>query len=344
MKLSELLEQFQLTTAAPLTDDFAIRGVRPLALAGPAELSFLSNPKYRAQAIESKAGAILLEQPLPECGAVQILCKKPYVVLAKVLAALFPEPVPPPGIDPSAVVSPEAEIDPSATIGPACVVAAGARVGAGSVLVASVNLGPGSSVGARCKLFPGVVLYAGVTLGNDVRVHANAVIGSDGFGYAQEGGRHLKIPQIGSVIVEDGVEIGAGTCIDRGALDDTVIGAGTIIDNQVQIAHGVKIGKAAIIISQTGISGSAEIGDGCVLAGKVGVVGHVRIASGVVVMGDSVVTKNLDKPGRYAGNPAVPHIQYQRQLAQVRMLPELKKQVAALRRTPVDDHEQGNEP
>ncbi len=344
MKLSELLEQFQLATATPLAEDFEIRGVRPLALAGPAELSFLSNPKYRAQAVASQAGAILLEQPLPECGAVQILCKQPYVVLAKVLAALFPEPVPCPGIDPSAVVAASAQVDPSATVGPHCVVAAGAHIGAGTELVAAVTVGAGATVGAHCKLFPGVVLYAGVTLGQGVRVHANSVIGSDGFGYAQEGGRHLKIPQIGSVIVEDGVEIGAGTCIDRGALDDTVIGAGTIIDNQVQIAHGVKIGKAAIIISQTGISGSAEIGDGCVLAGKVGVVGHVRIASGVVVMGDSVVTKNLDKPGRYAGNPAVPHIQYQRQLAQVRMLPELKKRVAALGGNAVGDHQQGNEP
>lgn len=333
MHISELLKQFSLTTVAPLTDDFEIRGVSTLALASEGELSFLSNPKYREQVTTTKASAVLVKEALDDCPCVQILCKDPYIMLAHVLQALYPEPKAASGIHPSAFVHESARVADSASVGPNCTVDEDAELGEGVELVAGVTVGKGARIGNGTKLFPGVVLYPGVTIGSGVRIHANCVIGSDGFGYAQEGGRHLKVPQIGSVIVEDGVEIGAGTCIDRGALDNTVIGAGTIIDNQVQVAHGVKVGKASILVSQTGISGSSEIGNGVVLAGKVGVVGHVKIGDGIWVLGDSVVTKNLDKPGRYAGNPAIPHIQYQKQLAHLRRLPELKKQIAQLQKS-----------
>lgn len=330
MLLSQLLSHFELQTAAPLSEDFEIKGVRPLTVAGKGELSFLSNPKYRNQVATSRASAILVREVIADTSAIQILCKDPYVSLARVLTLLYPEVKPKRGVHPSSVVDPSALIHASAFVGPQCVVGSGSVIGEGAELVARVTLSAGCKVGSNCKLFPGVVLYPGVSLGEKVRIHANTVVGSDGFGYAQDQGQHIKVPQIGSVVIGDGVEIGACTTIDRGCLDDTEIGAGTIIDNQVQIAHGVKLGKASVIVSQCGISGSARIGNHSMLAGKVGVVGHVTIADKVVVMGDSVVTKNLKQAGRYAGNPAIPHIQYQRQLAHVRTLPDLKKRIKQL--------------
>ena len=330
MLISEFIAHFGLQTASPLTSDFEIRGVRPLDRAGPGDLSFLSNAKYRSQAEATRASALLIKEPMASCKAVQILCKDPYVVLARALQHLYPETSFKPGVHPSAVVDPTVQLGPACHIGPFCVLRPGTRIGTGTVLVSHVSVGADCRLGSGVRLFPQVVLYDQCQLGDRVRIHANTTIGSDGFGYAQEGGKHHKVPQIGRVILEDDVEIGANSSIDRGALGDTVIGKGTKIDNQVQIAHGVVVGKHSILVSQTGISGSATVGEHNILAGKVGVTGHVKIGDRVLVMGDSVVTKNLKGPGRYAGNPAIPHIQYQRQLAQIRMLPELKARVKAL--------------
>lgn len=330
MLISRLLDEFQLKTAAPLAADFEIRGVRPLDDAQPGDLSFLSNPKYRQQVATTRASAVLVKQPLPDCTAVQILCGDPYLTLAKILTLLYPEPVPRAGVHVSAVVAPGTRIGERVTIGPHCTIEEDVDIAAGTELVASVFVGRGSRIGRDCKLFPNVVLYAGTHLGERVRIHANCSIGADGFGYAPARGVHVKVPQIGSVVIEDDVEIGANSCIDRGALGVTRIGRGTKIDNQVQIAHGVKIGAHSILVSQTGISGSASIGDHVILAGKVGVVGHVHIGDNIVVMGDSVVTKNLTEPGQYAGNPAIPHIQYQRQQAGLRMVAELRQRLRTL--------------
>ena len=330
MKLKDILEHFELSTATPPGSDIEIRGVRPLSEAGMGDLSFLSNPKYRDQAVSSKASAILVSQPVEGSQAVQILCKDPYVMLARILQYLFPEPKLPAGVHPTAWVHPTAKLGEGCHIGPFCLVEAGCIIGARSELVSHVSISPNCQIGEDVKLFPQVTLYARTRLGNRVRIQANTVIGSDGFGYAQERGVHVKVPQIGGVRIEDDVEIGSNTSIDRGALADTVIGTGTKIDNMVQIGHGVKIGNHSVLVSQTGVSGSSTIGTHTILAGKVGVVGHVSIGDRIVVMGDSVVTKNLDKPGNYAGNPAIPHMQYQRQLAHVRKLPKLQERIKSL--------------
>lgn len=330
MKLSALLERFGLSTHGDLKADVELTGVRPLDQAGPGELSFLSNPKYKQQVRTTGAAAVLIKEPLEGCEAVQILCKDPYVTLAHVLQALYPEPVRPGGVHPLAYIHPEADVSPEAWIGPHCTVEADASIGPGTELVASVYIGEGVVIGEDGKIFPNVTLYDRVTVGDRVRIHAGSSIGSDGYGYAQDRGVHVKVPQIGGVIIEDDVEIGANTAIDRGSLGDTVIGQGSKIDNLVQIAHNVVIGKGALLVSQTGLSGSSKIGNYAVLAGKVGVVGHVRIGDQVWVLGQSVVTKDLDKAGRYAGNPAVPHIQYQRQMARIRSLPDLARRVKAL--------------
>lgn len=330
MRLTKILEHFDLSTAAPLARDIEIQGVRPLSEAGEGDLSFLSNPKYRDQAVGSKASAILVSQAVEGADAVQILCKDPYVALARILNLLFPEQPLPSTVHPTAVVAPDAKIGEACHIGPFCVVESGCSIGAGTALVSHVSLGRDSEIGENSKLFPQVVVYPNTRIGNRVRIHAATVIGSDGFGYAQNQGIHMKVPQLAGVRIEDDVEIGSNVSIDRGALSDTVIGSGTKIDNMVQIGHGVKIGNHSILVSQTGISGSSSVGTHTILAGKVGVVGHVSIGDRIVVMGDSVVTRNLDKPGQYAGNPAIPHMQYQRQLAHVRKLPKLQERVKSL--------------
>ncbi len=330
MRLTKILEHFDLSTAAPLARDIEIQGVRPLSEAGEGDLSFLSNPKYRDQAVDSKASAILVSQAVDGADAVQILCKDPYVALARILNLLFPEQPLPSTVHPTAVVAPDAKIGEACHIGPFCVVESGCSIGAGTALVSHLSLGRDCEIGENSKIFPQVVVYPNTRIGNRVRIHAATVIGSDGFGYAQNQGIHMKVPQIAGVRIEDDVEIGSNVSIDRGALSDTVIGSGTKIDNMVQIGHGVKIGNHSILVSQTGISGSSSVGTHTILAGKVGVVGHVSIGDRIVVMGDSVVTRNLDKPGQYAGNPAIPHMQYQRQLAHVRKLPKLQERVKSL--------------
>ncbi len=333
MKLSDFVAQHNLSAPNPLPRDFEIQSVRPLDRAGENDVSFLNNAKYKGQAVNTQAGAILTQAPVEGSKAIQLVCKEPYAVMARLLADLHPEPGYAPGVHATAAVAADAEIHASAHIGPHCIVEAGARIGAGTVLVGNVFVGRNTVVGSDGKLHPGVVLYHDVTLGNRVRIHAQSVIGGDGYGYAQTGGMHLKVPQIGGVVVEDDVEIGSNVSIDRGSLDDTRIGRGTKIDNLVQIAHGVEIGEHCLIVSQTGISGSAKLGKYTVLAGKVGVTGHVTLGDQVLVMGASVVTKDLKGPGQYAGNPAIPHMAYQRQKAHERRLPTLDKRVRQLEST-----------
>lgn len=329
MHLSEIIQAFKLHPLSPV-DDVEIHGVRPLDKAGPGDLSFLSNPKYREQALETHATAILVSAHVPGCKAIQLQCDQPYVMLAKIVTHLFPEPQPEVGVHPTAVIGENVTLGEGVSIGPGCVVGNGAVLGNHAILMDHVSVAPGCILGESVKLFPHVVIYAGTQIGARTRVHANSVIGSDGFGYAQLQGKHVKIPQIGGVIIGMDVEIGSNVSIDRGALDDTVIGDGVKIDNLVQIAHGVKINDHGMIISQSGVSGSTSIGKHTILAGQVGVVGHIEIGDNILVMGDSVVTKSLKKPGRYAGNPAVPLMKYQRQQAHIRKLPEMAARLKSI--------------
>ena len=333
MNISELVAHFGLQTVGPIDPDFKIHNVRTLADAGQGDLSFLSNPKYLDQTRTTAASAVLLASPIEGCPALQILCPNPYVTLARVLQLLYPESPAVAEIHAAAHVDPAARIGEGCTIGPGCVIEAGATIGARCQLVANVFVGAESELGMDCKLFPAVAVYPGSCIGDRVRIHANSTIGSDGFGYAQDGGEHVKVPQIGKVVIEDDVEIGANTSIDRGSLGDTRIGKGTKVDNQVQVAHGVTVGEGSLLVAFTGLAGSSSLGKGVVIAGKGGTIGHVHVGDGILVMGDSVVTKNIDKPGRYAGNPAIPHIQYQRQQAHLRGLAKLKDRVKNLEKS-----------
>jgi UDP-3-O-[3-hydroxymyristoyl] glucosamine N-acyltransferase len=243
---------------------------------------------------------------------------------------------PAPGVHPSAVVAPGAELEPSASVGPGAFVGRGARIGARSILQAAVRVLDEARIGEDCLLYSGVVVRERCIVGDRVILQPNCVVGSDGFGFAfdaegdGDGPVHRKVPQAGIVRIEDDVEVGACTCIDRATLGETVIGRGTKIDNLVQIAHNVTIGPLSLIVAQVGIAGSTEIGTGVVLAGQVGVVGHLKIGDGARAGAQAGVTRDIPAGETYTGYPARPHADWLRSNAALQRLPELVKQVRAL--------------
>ncbi len=305
-------------------------GVRALDEAGPADLTFVTDAKHAAQLPASRAAAVILPESAPAADRPTLRTPNPYLALARALAAFHPAERVAPGIHATAVVGADARVDAGAFVGPLCVISPGAEIGAGSVLDAQVFVGAEVRIGRDCRIFPQVTLRERTELGNRVTVHAGAVIGADGFGYAREGARYVKIPQVGRVVLEDDVEIGANVTIDRATLGATRIGRGTKIDNLVQIAHNVRVGEDTVIVAQVGVSGSSQIGSRVTLAGQVGVVDHVRIGDDAVVGAQAGVTKEVPPGAIVLGSPAVPHLEFKRQLAATARLPLLGKALRAL--------------
>jgi len=317
-----------------------LTGVAPLERATGSDLSFLSNPKYRDAALASGAGAVLASSADDLPGRTVLVCADPYAAFAKVLRHWYPPREHPPGVHPSAVVEPGASVHPSAFVGPCAVVGRDTQVGEGSQVDAGCVLGRNCKLGRGCHLFPRVVLYDDTELGDRVILHSGVVLGSDGFGYAQEAGRHLKIPQVGRVVVEDDVEIGANSTVDRGALEATRIGAGTKIDNLVMVAHNVQVGPHCILVAQSGISGSTRLGHHVIIAGQSGAVGHIRIGDGARVGAKSAVTHDLPDGAFVTGHPAQDHRRWLKERALSGRLEELfrrLKQVEA-RLKPEEEH------
>jgi len=280
--------------------EMPIRSVATLASAGPDQVSFLANPAYRSQLERSRAGAVIVPpEAHPACSAAALVTDRPYAAWGRLLELLYPEPPPRPGIDPTACVETGAEVDAGAEIGPLCHIAAGARVGAGVVVGAGSTIGAGTRIGADCRLLGRVWIGPGCSLGQRVRVHPGAVIGSDGFGLAMDDGRWRKLRQVGAVRIGDDCEIGANTTIDRGAVDDTVLGHDVRLDNQVQVAHNVEIGDHTAIAGCVGIAGSTRIGRYCMIGGAAGIGGHIEICDRVEIAGMSVVPHSITRPGRY---------------------------------------------
>ncbi len=308
-----------------------ITGAAPIETAEAGEISFVANPRYKRYVTGTGASALVLEAGI-ECPHIPVLRHDtPYLAFAHIIDILYPEQIlVQPGIDPSAVISPQARIGSGSGIGPLCHIREGAVVGRNCQLVSSVYLGRNVSIGDNCLLYPGVRLLDGIVLGNNVTIHSSTVVGSDGFGYAESPTGLKKIKQIGWVEIDDDVEIGSNCSIDRGALGPTRIGRGTKIDNLVQIAHNVEIGQHSIIVSQVGISGSTKIGNGVILAGQVGLVGHIEIGDGVRVGAQSGVSHSIEAGKTYFGYPAREIMQTARIEAALVRLPELLKRVRRL--------------
>jgi UDP-3-O-[3-hydroxymyristoyl] glucosamine N-acyltransferase len=304
----------------------------PADRAQPGDLTFAENEEFFARAEESAATAIIADQRFSSAKKILIRVPNARIAFAKVLAFFFPEPAKPAGVHPSSAVAATAAVDPTAHIGPHCTVGERVKIGARCVLQAGNFVGDDSTLADEVNLFPNVTIYPRTEIGRRVRVHAGTVIGSDGYGYVLDGGFHRKVPQVGSVIIGDDVEIGANVTIDRGVLGPTIIGKGTKIDNLVQIAHNVKIGEHCIIIAQVGIAGSSRLGNYVVLAGQAGVGGHLNIGNQATIGAQSGVMTDVPDKATWLGAPAQPDKDFKRQVIALRRLPDLLKRIAEFER------------
>jgi UDP-3-O-[3-hydroxymyristoyl] glucosamine N-acyltransferase len=288
----------------------SVTAVAPLHRAQPHELSFLATARYAPLLAASRPGVLLVTPELADTpgGAVsRVIVANPQEAMLALLPRLYRTPTRHPGIHPTAQIGRGARFGSEPAIGPYAVVGSGARLGERVTLGAHVVVGDGVVIGDDCQLFPHVTVYPGTTLGSRVIIHAGARLGSDGFGYVFRDGVHAKIPHVGRCLIEDDVEIGANTTIDRGSVDDTVIGAGSKIDNLVQIGHNVRVGRLCLLMAQVGVAGSVRIGDGCILAGQVGVSGHHEIGDGARLAAQAGVFGNIPAGETWSGYPARPH-------------------------------------
>ncbi len=311
-----------------------VRGVAPLDRATPETVSFLANPRYRRLLGATRAAAVILAaSERGACPVAALVADDPYLAFARA-AAVFAPPAPRRrGVHPRAVVDPDAEVDFEAWVGPGAVVEAGARVAAGAWIGPGCVVGEGARVGEGTRLVANVTLAPGVVVGRRCLLHPGVVVGSDGFGFARDGERWVKVPQIGGVRIGDEVEIGANTTIDRGVLDDTVIEDGVKLDNQIQVAHNVRIGAHTAIAGCAGIAGSARIGRGCMIGGGAGIAGHLEIADGTVVTAMSLVSHPIREPGVYSsGVPLQPNRQWRRNAARFAELDRLARRLRRLER------------
>ncbi len=332
--LAELAERFGLELRGD--GGVRIRGVGTLAGARAGELGFLANPRYRRDLAGTSASAVVLAAEDADGASTPCLvAKSPYAAFARI-AALF-DPAPPviPGIHPSAVLAADAVVDPTAQVGPFVVIGARTRIGPGATIGAGCVIGEDCSVGPGCVLVARVTLVTRVHLGAHVRIHPGAVLGADGFGLAMEGGRWLKVPQRGGVVVGDHCEIGANTSIDRGALDDTVLEEDVRLDNQIQIGHGVRIGAHTAMAGCVAVAGSSRIGRYCLIGGGAGIVGHIELCDRVTVTAMSLVTRSISEPGEYSSAlPAQEARSWRRTGARLRQLDELARKISALTKDP----------
>ncbi len=318
-----------------------IRGLAGLSDAQPGDLSFLGNRKYKSDVATTHASVVLVPKDYtgePKPNQCFLVVENPSIALARICArieqSLWPKPVP--GVHPSAIVAPDAQIASTASVGPLCIIESGAVVGENVRLQAQVFVGANARIGSNSWLMVGVVIATECQIGSRVQLQPGVVIGSDGFGYEFVKGRHEKVPQVGSVLVSDDVEIGTNTAIDRARFSQTVIGEGTKIDNLVQIGHNVIIGRHCLICGQVGISGSTKLEDYVVLGGQVGVGGHITIGKGVKAGGQAGISVDMAAGSFVNGNPAIPYLLERKIAVLQQRLPELFRRVETLEEQLVD--------
>ena len=320
---AELAERFGLEVTGD--GGAVVRGVSTLAAAKPGQLGFLANPRYRNQLQESAANVVVMREADAESAPMTaLIARDPYAAFARIAALFEPVAAHPPGIHPSAVVAAEAVIDPSAHIGPFTTIGARSQVGAAAVIGPGCVVGEDCVIGARSELVARVTLVTRVRLGERVRIHPGAVLGADGFGLAMQEGHWIKVPQLGGVVVGDDCEIGANSCIDRGALDDTVLEEDVRIDNLVQIGHNVRIGAHTAMAGCSAAAGSAKIGRYCLIGGAAGVLGHLEVCDQAVITAMSLVTHSIREPGEYSsGTPLMDNRSWRKSAARFKQLDSL---------------------
>lgn len=331
MKLRDLAERL----GCRLEGDGEAEIVRVAGIqqAGPGDLTFLANSKYESMLARTGASAVLLREDAPAAPCAMLRTQDPYLAFARAVGLFAPAWRPPPGVHSTAVVASDAHLGSNVSIGALVAIGEGAVVGDNTIVLANVTIGPGAKIGDDCVIHSNVAIRERVTIGNRVVLQNGVVIGSDGYGFVRRGdGTHEKIPQVATVVIEDDVELGANTTVDRPAVGETRIRSGTKIDNLVQIGHGVTVGRNVLMAAQVGIAGSTVVDDDVIFGGQVGVGGHLQIGRGSVAAGQSGVTNSLPAGAMVAGYPAIDSHEWRRASALFKRLPELKRRIEELER------------
>jgi UDP-3-O-[3-hydroxymyristoyl] glucosamine N-acyltransferase len=310
--------------------EVAISGVAAIEVAQPGEITFIAHPKYLPKLAETKASAVIVSKVVPSSPKPLLCVSNPSLAFAKIVALFSQKPYQPKGIDSHAWVSPSAQLGQEVTIYPFAFIGDRCRIGDRVAIFPGVYVGENSSIGDDSILYSNVSIYPETVIGNRVILHSGVVVGADGFGYVKEGKKNVKVPQIGKVEIEDDVEIGPNSTIDRATLGKTIIRRGVKIDNLVMVAHNVVIGEDSIIVAQVGIAGSTKIGSNVILAGQVGVADHVEIGDNVMVGAQSGVGQDLPADQAYSGSPPLPHREFLRVITALPKLPEMRKTLMAI--------------
>jgi UDP-3-O-[3-hydroxymyristoyl] glucosamine N-acyltransferase len=329
VKLRELAERLDCRLEGDA--DIDIVRVAGIQQARPGDLTFLANPKYEKTLQQTHASAIILRDDAPAAPCAMLRARDPYLAFARAVAFFAPAWRPAPGVHPMAAVASDASLGAGVSIGPFVAIGEGASIGDRTVVFPNVTIAPMARVGSDCVIHSNVSIRERVTIGNRVVLQNGAVVGGDGYGFVRRGdGTHEKIPQVADVVIEDDVELGANTTVDRPAVGETRVMAGTKIDNLVMIGHGVTVGRNVLMAAQVGVAGSTDISDDVIFGGQVGVGGHLTIGRGAVAVGQSGVTNSLEPGVMVAGYPAIDSRQWRKASVVFRRLPELKRRIEAL--------------